>query len=122
MAEEPERRWLDPGVPTTRAEVVQVQSTREETSLLFGRLAPAGADAEPRARLERRIVLPPGIAKQLAAALAEAVRAVEQGVNPFLRTRQPAVAQAAHGHDPAADPSDPVAVFAALRQWKNEFR
>jgi hydroxyacylglutathione hydrolase len=48
--------------------------------------------------------------------------ALENGVNPFLRTRQPAVAQAAHRHDPAADPADPVAVFAALRQWKNEFR
>jgi len=48
--------------------------------------------------------------------------ALENGVNPFLRTREPAVAQAAHGHDPAADPADPVAVFAALRQWKNEFR
>jgi len=48
--------------------------------------------------------------------------AVEHGVNPFLRTRQPAVAQAAHRHDPAANPADPVAVFAALRQWKNEFR
>jgi hydroxyacylglutathione hydrolase len=48
--------------------------------------------------------------------------AVENRINPFLRTRQPAVAQAAHGHDPAADPADPVAVFAALRQWKNEFR
>jgi hydroxyacylglutathione hydrolase len=48
--------------------------------------------------------------------------ATEVGVNPFLRTRQPAVAQAARGHDPAADPADPVAVFAALRQWKNEFR
>ena len=48
--------------------------------------------------------------------------ALENSVNPFLRTRQPAVAQAAHGHDPAADPADPVAVFAALRQWKNEFR
>ena len=48
--------------------------------------------------------------------------ALENGVNPFLRTRQPAVAQAARGHDPAADPADPVAVFAALRQWKNEFR
>ena len=48
--------------------------------------------------------------------------AMENGVNPFLRTRQPAVAQAAHGHDPQADPADPVAVFAALRQWKNEFR
>jgi hydroxyacylglutathione hydrolase len=48
--------------------------------------------------------------------------ALENSINPFLRTRQPAVAQAAHGHDPAADPADPVAVFAALRQWKNEFR
>lgn len=48
--------------------------------------------------------------------------ALENGVNPFLRTRQPAVAQAAHGHDPSADPADPIAVFAALRQWKNEFR
>jgi hydroxyacylglutathione hydrolase len=48
--------------------------------------------------------------------------ALEKRVNPFLRTRQPAVAQAARGHDAAADPADPVAVFAALRQWKNEFR
>lgn len=48
--------------------------------------------------------------------------ALENSINPFLRTRLPAVAQAAQGHDPAADPADPVAVFAALRQWKNEFR
>ena len=47
--------------------------------------------------------------------------ALEQGINPFLRTSQPAVAQAAHAFN-AADPADPVAVFAALRQWKNEFR
>lgn len=46
---------------------------------------------------------------------------VEKGINPFLRTRQPAVAQAALAHG-AADPADEVAVFAALRQWKNEFR
>ena len=104
MAEEPERRWLDPGVPTTRAEVVQVQSTREETSLLFGRLAPAGADAEPRARLERRIVLPPGIAKQLAAALAEAVRAVEQGVN----ATPAGITQSAAGVDAAPAAAQPL--------------
>jgi hydroxyacylglutathione hydrolase len=48
--------------------------------------------------------------------------ALEASINPFLRTRQPAVAQAARSHDPAADPADPVAVFATLRQWKNEFR
>jgi hydroxyacylglutathione hydrolase len=47
--------------------------------------------------------------------------ALERQVNPFLRTRIPAVAQAAHAHG-GADESDEVAVFAALRQWKNEFR
>jgi len=51
-----------------------------------------------------------------------ATNAVEHGTHPFLRTRRPAVAQAAHGHDPVADPADPVAVFAALRPWKNESR
>ena len=48
--------------------------------------------------------------------------ALENSVDPFLRTRQPAVAQAARGDDPAADPAEAVAVFAALRPWKNEFR
>lgn len=47
--------------------------------------------------------------------------ALEREVNPFLRTRVPAVAQAAHAYN-AADERDEVAVFAALRQWKNEFR
>ena len=45
----------------------------------------------------------------------------EQQINPFLRTRIPAVAQAARAHDAAPLP-DNVAVFATLRQWKNEFR
>jgi hydroxyacylglutathione hydrolase len=48
--------------------------------------------------------------------------AVEREINPFLRTVVPAVAAAAHAHDPDAPPDNPVAVFAALRQWKNEFR
>jgi hydroxyacylglutathione hydrolase len=47
--------------------------------------------------------------------------AMEKAINPFLRTRQPEVAQAAASWG-AADPSDEVAVFAALRQWKNEFK
>jgi hydroxyacylglutathione hydrolase len=45
----------------------------------------------------------------------------ELQINPFLRTRQPRVAQAAAawaGHPLAS----PVEVFAALRQWKNEFK
>ena len=47
--------------------------------------------------------------------------ATERQVNPFLRTRERSVAQAAHGFDPRIDPDSPVAVLAALRQWKNEF-
>lgn len=45
---------------------------------------------------------------------------LEKAINPFLRCREPAVAQAAAGR--GAKPSDPVAVFAALREWKNQFR
>jgi hydroxyacylglutathione hydrolase len=41
-------------------------------------------------------------------------------VNPFLRCGQPAVARSARDHGAATD--EPVAVLAALRQWKNEFR
>jgi hydroxyacylglutathione hydrolase len=45
----------------------------------------------------------------------------EKQINPFLRTQEPAVAQAARTFN-AADPSDEVAVFASIRQWKNEFK
>lgn len=45
----------------------------------------------------------------------------ELQVNPFLRTRTAAVAQAVLAHEPATA-HDEVAVFAALRQWKNEYR
>jgi len=47
--------------------------------------------------------------------------ALEGGINPFLRTGVAAVAQAARDHA-GANEADPVAVFAALRQWKNGFR
>jgi len=45
---------------------------------------------------------------------------LERAINPFLRSREAAVAQAARVRAPAAN--DDVAVFAALRQWKNEFK
>lgn len=48
--------------------------------------------------------------------------AVERQINPFLRTRQTTVAQAAQGFDAQVHQDDAVAVLAALRQWKNEFR
>jgi hydroxyacylglutathione hydrolase len=47
--------------------------------------------------------------------------ATEMRVNPFLRTRLPSVVRAAQAFN-GADPRDPAGVFAAIRQWKNEFR
>lgn len=48
--------------------------------------------------------------------------ATERNINPFLRTREAAVAQAACGFDGSVDRGNAVQVLAALRQWKNEFR
>ena len=61
-------RWLDPGIAGLRAELCQVQSTGEEFALLFG------THAGDVARLERRILLSPLLAKQLAATLANLAR------------------------------------------------
>ena len=75
---EPEVKWVNAGVSGLRADVCQVQSTREETILLFGTVTPpAAGDRERRARLERRIVLSPVLAKQLAATLTSVARAYE---------------------------------------------
>lgn len=46
--------------------------------------------------------------------------AVEREINPFLRSRHRAVAQAVQAREPSA--RDDVSVFAALREWKNQFR
>ena len=48
--------------------------------------------------------------------------AQERAINPFLRTREKAVATSAQAHDPQVDPHNAVAVLAALRAWKNDFR
>ena len=48
--------------------------------------------------------------------------AQERAINPFLRTREKAVAASAQAHDPQVDPHNAVAVLAALRAWKNDFR
>lgn len=44
----------------------------------------------------------------------------ERLINPFLRWDAPAVVAAARARGAGTD--DPVAVFAAIRQWKNEYR
>ncbi|ODU10159.1 MAG: hydroxyacylglutathione hydrolase [Rubrivivax sp. SCN 71-131] len=46
--------------------------------------------------------------------------ALEHRINPFLRCREPAVVAAALAQ--GADGADPVAVLAALREWKNRFQ
>jgi hydroxyacylglutathione hydrolase len=46
--------------------------------------------------------------------------ALERDINPFMRCDQTTVAQSALAHGAASD--QPVAVLAALRQWKNDFR
>jgi hydroxyacylglutathione hydrolase len=46
--------------------------------------------------------------------------ALERRINPFLRSREPAVVAALAEREPQA--SDEVARFAALREWKNSFR
>jgi hydroxyacylglutathione hydrolase len=47
--------------------------------------------------------------------------AAELQTNPFLRATSAAIRQTIAGRS-RIDVADPVAVFAALRQWKNEFR
>ncbi len=46
--------------------------------------------------------------------------ALERRINPFLRCSEPEVVAAARAQGALSD--DPVAVFAALREWKNRFR
>ncbi len=45
---------------------------------------------------------------------------VERRINPFLRSAQPEVVRSVQGRDPQA--LTHVQVFAALREWKNQFR
>ena len=50
------------------------------------------------------------------------VLGTELQINPFLRSRQSTVAQAVRRHAGLGVQSADAEVFAALRQWKNEFR
>ena len=104
---DPEIKWDESGASTLRAEFCQVQSTREETSLLFGTGQPRRPDgSEQPVRLERRIVVSPSVAKQLAAILASVAREhealaadadatpVKHGTAPFAAADVPAGAVA----------------------------
>lgn len=47
---------------------------------------------------------------------------LEKHINPFLRTDEPAVVRSALAHEPGIRTDDAVAVFATLREWKNDFK
>ncbi len=47
---------------------------------------------------------------------------LERDTNPFLRAHVPTVAASAAAAEPGLSTDDPVAVFAALRAWKNRYR
>jgi len=47
--------------------------------------------------------------------------AIEKATNPFLRTTEPTVVESLVNAGRLQDGADPVAVFAALREWKNVF-
>lgn len=65
------------------------------------------ATTDARARRENRPTLPSTISR-------------EKATNPFLRVTQPAVIESANKYL-GRRVSDPARVFAALRQWKNQF-
>lgn len=48
--------------------------------------------------------------------------ATELAINPFLRTGVRSIVRNVCAHAPDTHPTDPIAVLAALRQWKNDFR
>lgn len=82
--ESPAFQWVDPGLPPVRADICQVLSSREETMLLFGARQTSFTDTDRRATLDRRIVLSPSLAKQLALKLRHLINereAMPDGVN-----------------------------------------
>jgi len=46
---------------------------------------------------------------------------LENATNPFLRYREPAIVASLHAAG-RLQQADPVAAFAALREWKNNFK
>ena len=47
--------------------------------------------------------------------------ALEQATNPFLRYREPAITMRLIAEN-RVDTEEPIAAFAALREWKNGYR
>ncbi|MDR3221828.1 MAG: hydroxyacylglutathione hydrolase [Candidatus Accumulibacter sp.] len=74
---------------------------------------------EPENRALRRRANEVAVMRAKGMATVPSTLAVEKATTPFLRAQDPEVAAAARARGAAE--SDPVAVFAALREWKNSF-
>jgi hydroxyacylglutathione hydrolase len=82
-------------------------------------LAFAAAVEPDNAQLQARIIRDSASREQNVPTVPSAL-ALELATNPFLRSDQPALAT--HMKDRASiDPTDPIAVFAAVRGWKDNF-
>jgi hydroxyacylglutathione hydrolase len=86
----------------TLANIAFAKAVEPENAALLQREA-----SDARLRSENRPTLPSTIGR-------------EKATNPFLRVTRPAVIQSANKYL-GRRVSDPAAVFAALRQWKNQF-
>jgi hydroxyacylglutathione hydrolase len=74
---------------------------------------------EPENRVLRRRAGEVAVIRAKGMSTVPSTLAVEKATNPFLRCQEPEVIAAARAHGAAEN--DPVAVFAALREWKNSF-
>lgn len=85
-----------------------------------GNLAFARA-VEPSSEAVERRVAEVAAARAAGRPSLPAVLKAERSYNPFLRAREPSVRQSAERHE-GVPLTDPVAVFAAIRRWKDGFR
>jgi hydroxyacylglutathione hydrolase len=110
----------------------QMLASLDKLSALPGNTVVCCTHEYTLANLKFALAVEPGNA-ELSAYRAECVQRREQdqptlptsigqelNINPFLRIRQPTIMAAARNFDASADGD--VAVFAAIRQWKNQFK
>ena len=76
----PQLRWDDAKMSTSFANVVNIQSTREQVDLFFGtnQTWNAAGEGELTIELSNRVILSPFAAKRLSVALAGVLREYEQ--------------------------------------------
>lgn len=98
-------------------DTTQVYCAHEYTlsNLRFAQAAePGNAELDQRMRVERA-------KRERGETTVPSTIGLEKSTNPFLRYREPAIAKKLIEERLVSEP-EPIAVFTALRQWKNSFR